>query len=84
MPGSAPPAATAANTTAPLRPLAGMFVAAYVGARPLGRPLPALADAPQGSPSVPLHLIHAFARDAAKDGRFEFYGSSRTCGPACP
>lgn len=53
-----------------------MFVAAYAGARPLGRPLPPLAGAPQASPcgTVPLHLIFAFARDPARDGRFEFYG----------
>lgn len=52
-----------------------MFVAAYAGARPLGRPLPPLAGAPQASPcgTVPLHLIFAFARDPARDGRFEFY-----------
>ncbi|KAL4425041.1 hypothetical protein ABPG77_001819 [Micractinium sp. CCAP 211/92] len=52
-----------------------MFIAAYAGARPLGRPLPLLAEAPQASDcgSVPLHLIFAFARDPAHDGRFEFY-----------
>lgn len=50
-----------------------MFVGAYVGARPLGRPLPPLGDAP-AHPAVPLHLLYAFARDAAHDGVFEFYG----------
>jgi hypothetical protein len=49
-----------------------MFIAAYVGARPLGRPLPPLAEVPQ-HPTVPLHLIYSFARDAAGDGRFMFY-----------
>lgn len=53
-----------------------MFIAAYAGARPLGRPLPPLEEAPQASDCgrVPLHLIFAFARDPAHDGRFEFYG----------
>ncbi|KAL4422304.1 hypothetical protein ABPG75_008501 [Micractinium tetrahymenae] len=52
-----------------------MFMAAYAGARPLGRPLPPLAAAPQASAcgTVPLHLILAFARDPDHDGRFEFY-----------
>lgn len=49
-----------------------MLIAAYVGARPLGRPLPPLAEVPQ-HPALPLHLIYAFARDADRDGRFEFY-----------
>ena len=53
-----------------------MFIAAYVGARPAGRPLPPLADAPS-CPTVPLHLIHSFARDMAHDGRFAFYGELR-------
>lgn len=50
-----------------------MRVFAYVGARPLGRPLPPLGEAPQGCEACPLHLIYAFARDAAHDGRFAFY-----------
>ncbi|PSC68226.1 chitinase 2-like [Micractinium conductrix] len=56
-----------------------MFIAAYAGARPLGRPLPALAAAPgggaagDGDASLPLHLIYSFARDAAHDGVFTFY-----------
>ncbi|KAI7842444.1 hypothetical protein COHA_004083 [Chlorella ohadii] len=49
-----------------------MFIGAYVGARPLGRPLPPLADAPT-HPAVPLHLLYAFARDPAHDGMFQFY-----------
>lgn len=53
---------------------AAMFIGAYVGARPLGRPLPPLSHAPS-QPGVPLHLLYAFARDAAHDGVFQFYGA---------
>ncbi len=54
-----------------------MFIGAYVGARPLGRPLPPLADAPT-HPAVPLHLLYAFARDPAHDGMFQFYGKNQS------
>lgn len=39
--------------------MAPPFIAAYTGARPLGRDLPQLAAAPQGCESVPLHLIYS-------------------------
>ena len=72
------------RATSPLRPAFGlpvphrlaynkMFIGAYVGARPLGRPLPPLSAAPC-HPAVPLHLLYAFARDADHDGVYEFYG----------
>lgn len=39
--------------------MAPPFIAAYTGARPLGRELPQLAEAPQGSCEQPIHLIYS-------------------------